>query len=1397
MTHFPFERHEPPGAADDGIPEITDDLRAALDVVMPAVPESATSFPEFLALVGRLEDELADERAASGPVEPPPDGRPSLLDAVTEAITVNRKVASATADELRTLAEALRATTLPGDDVGAALVVRVLAAEQTLLTALTGELTELADRQLDGTGTFNIVLFGRTGAGKSSLLEALQHGDGDAISPGESDWTTTVNPVSWEHCRLVDTPGIEGWGRTVSRRDLEQRAREELVTADIVILCFDSQNQKAGEFRKVASWIAEYKKPAIAVLNVRQPNWRFPTRVGRRTVRVRTSQTVADHAGHIREGLTAIGLTGTPIVAMNTQRAVFARARRPFLIPHEQVESMLAQREEAKELSELLKWSNLLVLERLLVTAIEDGAAQLRRGALLNQLVRTLDRMRAERIPAIRDDAESAAEQADAGIGRMLELLGAPESYLDGLAADDPRRPDVEAFDARLRKLEKARGGSFAVPATGTVHRHSQNVIDGLLAPLRTAAQERAEALVDSSMAARRVVERDEFERIVFDTAAVDTAAEEAVSRLTRYLERRVGVAAADVVADLEAVQPRTATVYGTAGRGYRRTVIGVTLLAAAVLFAWNVGPLVLAVGAVAGLAVPPLRRLLRKRAVKKYERELSRARGAARQAVTETFDAVRDEIADWFLTSSRAAMVGHLGELTTQALVMREVATTAEENRRHVEEAARRVGGWTDGLPDPAAVLIAAMNVCEKEAASSGRALWLGEAWCDDRTGLRDTSVSPVRTGRDRTPGPAVLPTLVRGRLPGVLAEAARTPRLGSGTYWLVQLGEILAEDPAAGAVLAELERLREDHRPRILVYGDYDAGKSSFIRRLLVDGGEPVPAMLTVSARPETEQVHEYRWGDFQLIDTPGLQSGTDPHDDRARRSVPDAALIVYMLGANPVTSDRSGLDLVLRGDPDRGVMPKLDRTVFVVNRADELSVNPLDDPEGFTQMVGRRERELLDALVATPELRRLGVTVSRERIIFLASDPFGQIGDARDVTAADFDEFRDWDGMAEVGAAFDELALGLQANSVDVSVLHAGIAALGELMAEAAAAIERDAAAIQQLDRLTEDVEDQVRVGRLVAADQHTGLTRLGLGFVDDAVTEALEIADEDRRQARLERAVRFHEDRELGQRVDEWAVETERRVIEWIRETAVVLQRRIDSQAFQRALGTSVTRPDDIRFPSAPNSSQQVRQYGSAVGQAVQVVGQLRALRVVKIGTDQAVAILRAGVAESAQLAPQSRGLYRLFTAGRAAVVRGEAATRAARIGRTAARAGQAVRIVATAAEMATMVRDLRADRRRQREFLAAKRALQEEVVGWSDEVCDTDPALSTLEAELAALDALGGTLRGDRATLQAALDSSCTRYTRYEHAVQLGAAELAPTYPAPTAHDDADTDAEQE
>ena len=191
-------------------------------------------------------------------------GTAALLDSVRDAVAAGHeesarlhRVVSAALKRIEELGLALS----PAD---AEQPARTSQAFLDLAETARANLSEHVARQRSVLSTFNIVLFGRTGAGKSSLISALAKLDGSRVSRGESDWTVDVEAVPWQGCLLYDTPGINGWGRTHSRSELEAAARRAVEVADIVLLCFDSQRQQAAEFMKVADWIQEYGKPVIA-----------------------------------------------------------------------------------------------------------------------------------------------------------------------------------------------------------------------------------------------------------------------------------------------------------------------------------------------------------------------------------------------------------------------------------------------------------------------------------------------------------------------------------------------------------------------------------------------------------------------------------------------------------------------------------------------------------------------------------------------------------------------------------------------------------------------------------------------------------------------------------------------------------------------------------------------------------------------------------------------------------------------------------------------------------------------------------------------------------------------------------------------------------------------------
>ncbi len=242
------------------------------------------------------------------------------------------------------------------------------------------ELKRHLDRERAALGSFNIAFFGRTGAGKSTLLSAFGRLDGAYVSPGDSDWTTEVRPIEWRDCRLFDTPGINGWGRTENRADLEAKARKAVEIADIVLLCFDTQAQQEMEFTKIAAWIRDHGKPAVAVLNVRNPHWRHPAVASAAGGRNSTAA-VRQHHDNVRTHLATIGLPGTPIVAIHSQRALFARATTPFRGPDDLRDSLDVARERFG-IAYLDRWSNFEALERLIIASIEEGGADLRLTAL-------------------------------------------------------------------------------------------------------------------------------------------------------------------------------------------------------------------------------------------------------------------------------------------------------------------------------------------------------------------------------------------------------------------------------------------------------------------------------------------------------------------------------------------------------------------------------------------------------------------------------------------------------------------------------------------------------------------------------------------------------------------------------------------------------------------------------------------------------------------------------------------------------------------------------------------------------------------------------------------------------------------------------------------------------
>jgi predicted GTPase len=113
---------------------------------------------------------------------------------------------------------------------------------------------------------------------------------------------------------------------------------------------------------------------------------------------------------------------------------------------------------------------------------------------------------------------------------------------------------------------------------------------------------------------------------------------------------------------------------------------------------------------------------------------------------------------------------------------------------------------------------------------------------------------------------------------------------------------------NPHTVASIRELRRAKKAQAgASIMVYGVYNAGKSTLINALL---GQELAAVADV---PETARVQGYRWGDFEVLDTPGIDAPLE-HEAITREQLVQSDVVIFVVNPLGVVEEEKTLDVLL---------------------------------------------------------------------------------------------------------------------------------------------------------------------------------------------------------------------------------------------------------------------------------------------------------------------------------------------------------------------------------------------------------------------------------------------------------------------------------------------------
>lgn len=1013
-------------------------------------------------------------------------------------------------------------------------------------------------------GHLRIAAFGRTHTGKSTLVEAMVRGDGATVSDGPTDFTKTATVYRRGHLDIVDLPGIEAFGAGGKLRD--DIARTEVLAADVVLLVFDTINQKATEFAKVARWVVECQKPLVVLLNVKG-EWRRKDLLDRPKHRVGLQTQVEQHAAHIKRQLTALGLDDTPVIAINAQLSLFSRGSEPWKNEHLDAsrKNLLAEFGAGA----LLQVSNFSRFEEYLYALVLHGGPRLRIAALDGEVAQSARGAR----DALRDAGEATTKLARDVLLPQVEAT----IRLVGTAAVDP---------STLAEVHAASNKQSLGTTDGDIARHAEDLLLGHIDKLEREALAEARRIVQSEEA----LDKKAFATKVLPEAKVMEAHDAVCVALRTFVKGRLANVQAELGSDLQAILDGTETT-GQGGvwkraagwlLGAATAAGGIGLLFAELTF-WPATAAVVVLGFLGWLGSKLRGRAQADRAAERAA-NLHRAEKWVGDACIKLRLELR-RVAGLVKTEVATALTL---PLTGGYLALHRVGEEAAAQQVIVGAVVAR-----RSKPSPLgpAMTKAREVVVSRTPAPVGAdpVAWtlLGGDWVDGPT-------------RGQAQRPAPLPT-------PLLSLLAPLPvAIEADADWITGCLRGLGSEDRVRLATDEVAALKlaRARRRRIVLAGEYNASKSSLIRRLLLQEGLAVPPSLGIAAHPETDRPHAYEFGPgAELVDTPGFGSPQPEHDRLAL--VTSAAAPAGLLCVNPslFTGPMDVPKALLAGSKAYGTAPGQGRWRVLVTRADALGTSPVDDPKGWAHLRDRKRAEVGE------RLKTWGA--SRTPIAFVAADPFQRAGARSDVTLDDFEGTDGWDGFKVLHVELE----GILAAQTRTDVVRAAGRSLGPSLAVLGAEHRVAAAQLKAAAQVDEQLVKVLAECEAVLRGTAAGIHQRVLAAVDAEAAAAraaiVGAGDEHALIDALERHQHWPKSIEASiGKIDRSLQAAVRATLDW---AADRMQKRLDSPTGRLAAEGAGSRRGTSE---SPKDTRKAKKMGSGLGS----VGQAGSRLAEKLGLD---------------------------------------------------------------------------------------------------------------------------------------------------------------------------------